>query len=113
MMMVEPDTAQLSPEVSLARMLLGTVPVLALVLMAPPLRVALLPEKVLLVTVSVPPLLTMAPPSVALLPEKVLLVTVSVPPLSMAPPAARPPAAVVLEQALMVVRVVAAAPLPP
>src|SRR6266478_4958854 len=57
--------------------------------MAPPLP-APLPEKVLLVTVSVPPLFWMAPPpaplALALLPEKVLLVTLAVPLLKMAPP---------------------------
>ena len=47
---------------------------------------ALLPEKVLLVTVSVPTLAMPPPPMPALLPEKVLLVTVSVPPLEMPPP---------------------------
>ena len=46
--------------------------------MPPPLH-ALLPEKVLLVTVSEPPLEMPPPPLYALLAEKVLLVTVSVP----------------------------------
>ena len=57
--------------------------------MAPPLELeAVLPEKVLLVTlVTVAAPLTMAPPiEPALLPEKVLLVTVRVLPLEMAPP---------------------------
>ena len=64
-------------------------------------EVALLPEKVLLVTVSVPPVLTMPPPALlALLPEKVLLVTVSVPPsLKMPPP---PPPALLPEKVLLV-----------
>ena len=62
---------------------------------APPSCTAALPEKVLLITVSVPPKLSMAPPPVgmpippfALLPEKALLVTVRVLPLSLkiAPP---------------------------
>ena len=47
-----------------------------------------LPEKVLLLTVNVPPLLSMPPPSplLAELPEKILLLTVNVPPLSIPPP---------------------------
>ena len=53
--------------------------------MPPPLSVALLLEKVLLFTVSVP-LLKMPPPLLALLLEKVLLFTVSVPLLKMPPP---------------------------
>jgi hypothetical protein len=46
--------------------------------MPPPKLALLLPERVLLVTVSVPPSLRMPPPSKAVLPESVLLVTVSV-----------------------------------
>src|SRR2546428_14118688 len=65
--------------------------------MAPPAKLPLLPEKVLLVTLSVPKL-AMAPPwlavpFVALLPEKVLLVTTRGPPLAMAPPALPNPVA--------------------
>src|SRR5438093_4427722 len=89
--MVPAPTKQLPP-VLLARMLLVTVRVGATVSVArvretaPPLP-ALLPEKVSLVTVRVPPL-SMAPPTVlALLLEKVLLVTPSTPVLfSTAPP---------------------------
>ncbi len=55
--------------------------------MPPPLLPAPLFEKVLLVTVSVPPSLKIPPPSApALFPEKVLLLTVSVPTLEMPPP---------------------------
>src|SRR5262245_61895645 len=84
---VTPSGPQLPPEVVLARMLLVTVVVprleLLMLKMAPrrPPR-ALLPEKVPLITVSVPALLKMAPPPrvapvAALLPEKVLLATVA------------------------------------
>src|SRR2546425_690683 len=100
------DTLQLPPDVLLARMLFVTVTVSVLPLkMAPPSVAALLPEKVLLVTVGLPLLLKMAPPPptlAALLPEKVLLVTVSVALLlKMAPPAPRllPPEMVTLSSA--------------
>src|SRR6266481_3834938 len=89
--MVPKLDAQLPPEVLLARMLLVTVsgPGSRLELkMAPPSPLgALLSEKVLLVTVSVPSLAMAPPASEALLPKKVLLVTLSAPPLlTMAPP---------------------------
>ena len=49
--------------------------------MPPALKLAVLPEKVLWVTFTVPPLFEMPPPKLALLPEKVLLVTFTVAPL--------------------------------
>src|SRR6266850_6822087 len=60
--------------------------------MPPPELMLLLPENVLLVTVSVPPL-EMPPPTAPLLPENVLLLTLSVPPpkLLMPPPAFNEP----------------------
>src|SRR5439155_1440156 len=91
---------QFPPEVLLAMMLLVTVRG-ATLKMAPPSLAALLPEKVLLVTVAVPPPLKMAPPSLAaLLPEKVLLITVRGLLLSMAPPS--PSKALLLEKVLLV-----------
>src|SRR5947207_3861753 len=77
---------QLPPEVLSARMLLTSVTLAGAPYIAPPPKVALLPEKVLLVTVRGPPLAMAPPSSLALLPEKVLLVTVRGPPLAMAPP---------------------------
>src|SRR2546425_3924379 len=94
---------QLPPEVLLARMLLPTVTDPMPTLMAPPVA-ALLPEKVLLVTVTLPAL-PMAPPSVALLPEKVQLVTVSGKPpktFEMAPPSPGAPDALLPEKVLVV-----------
>src|SRR5436309_16129853 len=69
-------------------MLLVTVRVLLLLKMAPPWSVALLPAKVLLVTVGRPGAMrmTMAPPALAVLPVNVLLVTAKSAPLAMAPP---------------------------
>src|SRR6266702_3733642 len=103
-------TPQLPPEALLARMLLTTITVtgscnpreLSLQMAPPP--GALLPEKVLLVTLSVPArLFMMAPPlKPALLPEKVLLVTLSVPPLAMAPPSPKPGAVLLPEKVLLV-----------
>src|SRR6266516_1882593 len=79
-------TPQLPPEALLARMLLTTITVTG---SCNPrelsLQMALSPEKVQLVTVSLLPL-KMAPPSKALLPKKVLLVTVRVRKWEMAPP---------------------------
>src|SRR5438445_10103003 len=73
---------QLPPEVLLVTMLLTTVTVPPL----PTAMAALLPEKVLLVTVRMSKLL-MAPPMLALLPEEVLLVKVTVcAVMKMAPP---------------------------
>src|SRR5438094_8613855 len=77
---------QLPPEVLSARMLLTSVTLAGAPYIAPPPKVALLPEKVLLVTVRGPPLAMAPPPSLALLSAKVLLVTVRVPPLAMAAP---------------------------
>src|SRR6516164_8333051 len=51
----------------------------------PPPSPAELPDRVLLLTVSVPPF-AMPPPSKAELPDRVLLLTVSVPPFAMPPP---------------------------
>src|SRR2546422_10067001 len=88
------DTLQLPPDVLLARMLFVTVTVSVLPLkMAPPSVAALLPEKVLLVTVGLPLLLKMAPPSPPLLsPVKGMLATAGVPLASeIAPPPATPP----------------------
>jgi hypothetical protein len=82
--MAPPSPVLLLPE----NVLLVTVSVpFSSLTMAPPSPVLLLLENVLSVTVSVP-LLAIAPPLVALLPEKVLPVTVSVPPLTIAPPPA-------------------------
>ena len=84
--LVPVPTAQLPPEGLLARMLLVTVAVAAMdtLKIAPPLLAALLSEKVLFVTVRIPPF-SMAPPSKLVLPEKVLLATVKLPKLAMAP----------------------------
>lgn len=77
---------QLRPDVLLAKMLLKTV-IVPSFLIAPPPN-ALLPANVLLVAVAVEPRTTcMAPPlPVALFPEKVLLMTNSMPTLAMPPP---------------------------
>src|SRR5436190_3347366 len=90
---------QLPPEVLSARMLLTSVTLAGAPYIAPPPKVALLPEKVLLVTVRGPPLAMAPPSSLALLPEKVLLVTVRGPPLAMAPP---PPLPLSAEKVLLV-----------
>jgi hypothetical protein len=80
------------------KVLLVTVIVAPGLSIAPPKATALLPENVLLVTDSVP-LLEMPPPppssSDALFPEKVLFVTVTVPLLLMPPPSAALPLAIV------------------
>jgi hypothetical protein len=99
-----PVGATLPENVLLVRV---TVPEL-LLMMAPPLLPALLPEKVQLVTVSTL-LLLMAPPLLlAVLPEKVLPVTLIVlpfPPL-MAPPLAPVPRVLLLEKVLLVMTTV-------
>src|SRR6266446_3445151 len=83
---------QFPPDVLLVRMLLVTVSILDSLKMAPPPSVALLPEKVLLVTLAVLPVAlktaTAPAPTAALLPEKVLLLTVRMPVLPMAPSSA-------------------------
>src|SRR5205809_1131714 len=88
---------QLPPEVLSARMLLTSVTLAGAPYIAPPPKVALLPEKVLLVTVRGPRLGFMVPPPLGeLLPEKVLLVTIRVPRmLLMAPPTRARPLAMV------------------
>ena len=105
---------QLPPEVLLAMIVLMKV---AGPQMPPPASLALLPEKVLLVTVTVPSWIRMAPPLPpqgtpaqeprwALLPEKVLLVTVSVPLRMLRMP---PPSNAVLPEKVLLVTV----PVPP
>src|SRR5207247_112786 len=79
---------QLPPEVLSARMLLTSVTLAGAPYIAPPPKVALLAEKLLLVTVVVPPFKMAPPPKVPWLPEKLLLVTIRVPmaPFTIAPP---------------------------
>jgi hypothetical protein len=87
---------------------------------APPFRVALLPAKVVLVTVSIASLSMPPPLNVALLPEKVLFTTVSDPLFSMPPPLPPPTftAMALLPERVLLVRVIAPSlrippPLPP